>query len=172
MAKISIYAYLAFSGIVSGYTINNQAASQVLSREKRQLLGRSMVHCYKNKVCNYEEFAERAENTYGKAVFGEIAWHGSRKSGTSNANTHNAFHKLYMNCHQADPQCLRQKQSCKCFQDMIYYLQSGEYPGEITTTAEPGTTPGQSNTDFQSETTAPAEDPTTTGGETTRCWWC
>ena len=83
MVKLSIYVCLALSGIISAYTIDNQEASQVLFAERKGLIdqwitrgseevefidkwiGRSMRKCL-NKVCNYEEFAERSENMYRK----------------------------------------------------------------------------------------------------------
>ena len=106
-------------------------------------------------------------------MFGEVGWHGSRKSGAHNPETLNAFNKLYKMCHLNNPQCKRQKNSCECFKDMIYYLQNGEYPGQATTaqamtTDQPTTTPSQADSTPSTDSSTPA----TTATEASKCWWC
>merc|ERR1711997_794312 len=122
-----------------------------------------MGKCIK-KVCNYEDFAERAENKYGRDTFGKKNWR--KKRVEVNPVTVNAFERLYKRCHQNDPSCIRQKQNCKCFRDMVRFL-DGEI---ITTTAvtdqpTPATTTQRQTTTARATTSAPGGT-TTTGGTT------
>merc|ERR1712170_310070 len=133
--KFSIHACLALVGLTDAWRIESQDANQVLSRETRGA-GRGMAKCLK-QVCRYEDFAERAENVYGKAIFGEVSsWRFTRKKNKPNQSTVAAFQKLYKKCHFDNPDCRKQGKQCECFQNMLYYLQNEEYP---TTTAEPTT---------------------------------
>merc|ERR1712156_723624 len=63
-----------------------------------KLRGRNyQTGCYKTQLCNYEEFAERAENTFGWDVLRIQT--GARKYAPLKS-TKQAFSKLYTKCRQ------------------------------------------------------------------------
>merc|ERR1711997_817831 len=83
-------------------------AKQVLQlRQKRFVSYRRSNptrECFQKKVCEYEEYAEGAENTYGEEVI--------RNTFATKFQT--AFKNFYTDCHSQNPTCKDKGKNCEC----------------------------------------------------------
>ena len=97
-------SFLLFSNQIFAKFVNFEEASTFL-RSKRsaevQFNSKEAKECFtENEKCGYEEFAEKAENEFGKPVFGLKNWR--RKRTSINEVTSEFFEKNYDECESTE----------------------------------------------------------------------
>ena len=110
-----------------------ESEAKQLLRQKRDFYRRSNAEreCFRKTVCEYEEYAESAENTYGEAVI--------RENFATKFQT--AFKNFYTDCHSQNPNCKNKPKKCKC--NIAFKAFADDYENAAatkTTTQAPATT--------------------------------
>merc|ERR1712048_1326548 len=149
-----IWSSCAFASSRSGDFIQPDEAKQVINSRVRRGWS-ELSECFgQGNFCDeYEEFAEAAENEWGKPLIRE-----NRKSQV-------AFENFYTECHSDDYSCRDKGSSCKCNVQLKNWLDNPSSEPDTTTTTTTTTTTATEDSTATTENTE--QTATTAFGEGT-----